>query len=144
MYQEIISSNGTKNGIESFWVFKENKNKIAFKVLPDSCIDLILDLNEYRIFISGIMTRYQNRNLDKDSNIIGIRMKPERLPYLSKIPICEFKNKRVELSNLNVSLNSSILDLVSESNSLTDKVNGLENFILNEQNKYKDIQDNLI
>lgn len=143
MYQEITLPKGTKNGIEAFWTFQGN-NKITFKVLPDSCVDLIVDLCNNRIFISGIMTQSENRNLDKDSNIIGMRIKAEQFPFLSKMPICEITNKVVELSNINTSLQSNITDKVYRSTSLMDKINCLENLILIQQNKYKEIQDDLI
>jgi len=59
MYQEIKPSKGIDNVIDSFWAFSNNKSSENFKVLPDTCVDFIFDLNQNKGFLSGIMTNYQ-------------------------------------------------------------------------------------
>lgn len=121
------------DGIESFWVFNTNKEETTFKIFPDSCVDLIIDLHDYKVFLSGIMTGYQNRTLGMNANLIGIRMKAEWFPYISQIPVCEFKNQRVALSGLSNLLKSNMTVAQGKSNSLMDKINYLERLLLQEQ-----------
>jgi len=144
MYQEIKPSNRANNRIQSFWVFKRNNRNVEFKVFPDNCVDLIIDLNQNKGFISGIMTRYQNRILNENSNIIGIRFKAEDFPYLSEIPPSEIKNNRIEFSNLNLDWSSTMIQRLIEFKSLSDKIAYLERFLTIKQHKNDYSQDSLI
>jgi len=144
MYQEIKPLNNTNHSIQSFWVFKQNKENIAFKVMPDNCVDLIIDLNQNKGFISGIMTHYQNRELGENSNIIGIRFKAETFPYLSKIPLSATKNHLIEFSNVNLDWNSTMIEELNEFDALLEKIAYLERFFTIQQNKTDYTQDALI
>ncbi len=129
MYQEIKPAEGINNLIDSFWTFSTNKASENFKVLPDTCTDLIFDLNQNTGFLSGIMTNYQLLELKTESNLIGIRFKTEKFGSLSKIPLNETKNLRVELSEIFPAKNFNSLNQLNELETLTDKVNFLESFI---------------
>lgn len=70
MHQEIKPSKGIDHVIDTFWAFSNNKSSENFKVLPDTCVDLIFDLNQNMGFLARIMTNYQlresgKRNLDE-------------------------------------------------------------------------------
>jgi len=144
MYQEVSSYYGLQSGIESFWTFRGNTEKTTFKVLPDSCVDLIFDLAQHRIFVSGIMTRYQNRNLDQNTHLLGIRMKAECLPRLMLMPMGEFKNERVDLTGSDVFLTSSLAVAANESTSWIERIHLLEKLILNQQEKFSGVHDDLV
>jgi len=45
MYQEIKPSKGIDDVIDTIWAFSDYKSSENFKVLPDTCVDLIFDLN---------------------------------------------------------------------------------------------------
>lgn len=141
MYQEIIPSNIAKDRIESFWIFKENKTKIDFNVMPDGCIDLIFDFNKNEGFISGQMTQYQNRSLSENSDMIGIRIRIESFAPISNKPLSEFKNKIVDFSSLNVNPYATATQRLS-TKSLSDKLAFLENLVLENHNQY--LKDDLI
>lgn len=129
MYQEIKPSKGIDNVIDTFWTFSKNKSSENFKVLPDTCADLIFDLNQNKVFLSGIMTNYQLRELALESDIIGIRFKTERFGSLSKVPLNETKNSRVELSQIFQKKDLDSLNQLNELETITDKVNFLESFV---------------
>ncbi len=129
MYQEIKPSKGLDELIDSFWIFSKNKASENFKVLPDTCADLVFDLNQSKGFLSGVMTNYQRMELAIESNLIGIRFKTEKFGSLSKIPLNETKNLRVELSQIFPTKNLIRLSQLNELETITDKVNFLENFI---------------
>jgi len=144
MYQEIKPSIKTNNGIQSFWVYKEDKSHVAFTVLPDNCVDLIIDLNKNNGFVSGIMTHYQHKVLNENPNFIGIRLNAEAFPSLSKIPLSEFKNNRIEFSNVHLDWSSRMIQQLIECKTLSDKITYLENFIVDQQNENNHSQDGLI
>lgn len=129
MYQEIKPSEGLNNLIDSFWVFSNNKAIENFKILPDTCTDLIFDLNQNKGFVSGVMTNYQLKEIASESKLIGVRFKTEKFGSLSKVPLNETKNLRVELSQIFPANNLSILNQLTDFETITGKVNFLENFI---------------
>jgi len=129
MYKEIKPSEGINNLIDSFWTFSKNKTSENFKVLPDTCADLIFDLNQNKYFLSGIMTHYQLTELTTESNLIGIRFKTEMFGSLSKIPLNETKNLQVELSQIFPTKTLNRLNQLNELGTITDKVNFLESFV---------------
>ncbi|WP_431137398.1 AraC family transcriptional regulator [Psychroserpens mesophilus] len=144
MYQEIKPSKGLDDLIDSFWTFSKNKTSENFKVLPDTCADLIFDLNQNKGFLSGVMTNYQRMELATESNLIGIRFKTEKFGSLSKIPLNETKNLRVELSQIFPTKNLVSLNQLNELETITDKVNFLENFIETSFRENYERQDQMI
>ncbi len=144
MYKEIKPSEELNNVIDSFWTFSNNKANENFKVLPDACTDLIFDLNQNKGFVSGVMTNYQLTELATESNLIGVRFKSEKFGSLSKIPLNETKNLRVELSQIFPSNNLNILNQLTDLESITDKVNFLENFITTSFKQNYQEKDHLI
>ena len=114
MYQEIKPSKGIDNVIDTFWTFSKNKSNENFKVLPDTCADLIFDLKQNKGFLSGIMNNYQFRELTTESNLIGVRFKIEKFGFLSQTPLDVTKNLRVDLSEILPSKNLVALNRLSE------------------------------
>ena len=129
MYQEINPSKGIDRVIDSFWTFSNSKSSEKFKVLPDTCVDLIFDLNQNKGFLSGIMTNYQIRELATKSDLIGVRFKTEKFGFLSKIPLCETKNLRAELNEIFPMKNLKPLNQLTDFEKITDKITFLEKFI---------------
>lgn len=144
MYYEIKPSYRTNKSIQSFWVYKQKESNVAFKVLPDNCVDLIIDLNEHKGFISGIMTHYQHQTLKENSDIIGIRFKPELFPYLSEIPISETKNNKINCSDGNMDWCPTMIRGLVQLQSVPDKIEYLENCIIKKQQTNNYTQDALI
>jgi len=144
MYQEIKSLEGLNNVIDSFWTFSNNKTSESFKVLPDTCTDIIFDINQNKGFISGIMTNYQLPELSTESNLIGVRFKAEKFGSLSKIPLNETKNLRVELSQIFPVCEQDTLSQLNNLKRTTEKVNFLEKFITTSFQKNYQRQDKLV
>ncbi len=144
MYQEVKPSEGLNNVIDSFWIYSNNKASENFKILPDTCTDLIFDLNKNKGFVSGVMTNYQLTKLATDSNLIGVRFKTEKFSPLSKIPLNETKNLQVELSQIFSANNLNILNQLTDVETITGKINFLENFITTSFKQNYQRQDQLI
>ncbi len=144
MYREIKASEGINNIIDSFWTFSKNKASENFKVLPDTCADLIFDLNQNKGFLSGIMANYQLLELQPESNLIGIRFKTEKFGSFAKIPLNETKNLRVELLHIFPTKNLISLNELNELETITDKINYLENFIETSFKQNSQRQDQMV
>ncbi len=129
MCQEIKPSERLKSIIDSFWIFSKNESSENFKVLPDNCADLIFDFKQNKGFLSGVMSKYQLRELTTESDLIGIRFRAENFGCLSKIPLGETKNLRVELSHIFPTTNLNILSQLFDLDNLNAKKNFLENLI---------------
>lgn len=144
MYQEIKPSKGIDNVIDTFWAFSNNKSSENFKVLPDSCVDLIFDLKQNKGFLSGIMTNYQLRELATESDLFGVRFKTEKFGFLSKIPLDQTKNLRIELAEILPTKNLKVLDQLTDIEKLTDKIYFLESFVATSFKKNIKSQDQII
>jgi len=75
MFLEIEPSDCANNLIDAFWISTDNESNEIFKVLPDTCAGLIIDLNQNKGFIPGIMSNFQTRKLGIKSDVMGIRFK---------------------------------------------------------------------
>ena len=144
MYHEIKPSSELHHLIDSFWTYSNNEQPENFKVLPDTCIDLIVDLNQNQGFISGVMTKFQFRELAMKANLIGIRFKSEKFACLSQISLEETKNLRVELSELFHIWDLSKLVQLNHLETETDKIKLLENLIVTAFKDNYQRQDNMV
>jgi len=129
MYQELKPSEGLNNLIDSFWVFSNEEASEEYKVLPDTCTDLIFDINQDHGFISGVMTSFQLVELVAESDLIGIRFKTENFGAISRIPLSETKNLRVNLSEIFSSKDLNKLRQLHDLESSDEKIKFLDNFI---------------
>jgi len=144
MYQEVKPSEHLNSMIDCYWIFSDNEVCEKFKVLPDTCADLIFDLNQDHGFISGVMSRFQHLELAAESDLIGIRFRTENFGSLSKIPLSETKNLRVELSEI-FSPNKLIsLEELKDLETVSDKIIFLENYIATSFKENCERQDKMI
>jgi len=129
MYKEVIPSANLSKTIDSFWIFSDDQDYNSFNILPDSCTDLIFDLNQNKGFVSGIMSKSVLVESTSKSHLIGIRFKAEKFRLLSNIPLNQTKNLRIEFSELIGSKDADILCQFYRSNTEEEKVNLLEKFV---------------
>ena len=144
MYQEIKPSEGIEDVIDSFWTFSKNKVIENFKILPDTCADLIFNLNQNNGFLSGVMTKYQLVELAKESDLIGVRFKIENFGFLSNISLDDTKNSRVEFSEMFPNKKLEILNHLTDIEGIKAKIDFLENFIETSFKQNFQRQDQLI
>lgn len=144
MYQEIKPSKRIDKVIDTFWVFSKNEASERFKILPDTCSDLIFDLNQNKGFLSGIMSTYQFRALATETNLIGVRFKIENFASLFKISLNETKNLRVELSDFLPTNKLHTLNQLTDLEATRDRIDFLEDFIAASFSQNAQRQDNLV
>lgn len=129
MYSEISPSIELNSYVENFWVFSTNKFTEKFKVCPDACTDLIFDLNLSKVFLSAAMNTYQSIEVPAKSNLIGIRFKSENFGSILGIPLDEFKNQKVELSEILPRFDCRIVNELNNLESLDTKIQNLAIFV---------------
>lgn len=144
MYLEIKPSIELKDSIDTFWFFSNDKSDEKFKVMPDACTDIIVDLNQNKSFLSATMTTFQQIEVKAQSSLIGVRFKAEKFGSLSAIPLHEVKDLRVELSELFPKFNLNLITEMNGSKTIEKKICVLEDFVSNALNLSYKRRDKLI
>lgn len=141
MFQDLKFNNRGNRTIESIW-FDQVESQIDFKILPDGCIDLIFDLHQNKALVCGHMTKFQDLTLAKNTSLMGVRFRVESFAELSTIPLSEFKNRRVDFSDLN--LNSSFIELLNETKNVKQRLALVNKYICDQLTKNESKKDDLI
>jgi len=144
VYTKINPSLELKESVDAFWLFSSNKFDEKFIICPDTCTDLIFDLNQNIVFLSGIMTNYQQIEVQAKSNLLGIRIKSENFGSLLGIPLYEVKNLKIELSELLPRFDLDIINELKSSETIQKNVNKLEDFLARALNQNFKRRDELI
>jgi len=144
MYKELKPSKELRRLIDSFWTFSGNKAPETYKILPDNCVDVIFDFTNNSVFVSGVMSNYQIRELAAESNLLGIRFKVENFSSITPLPLSETRNLRIELSQVIPTCQTTILAQINDLLTISDKVDLLENFVAELVNTAHRQHDHLI
>ncbi len=78
------------NYIDAYWTAKGDKKELTSeKILPDGCVDLILNLGEDcntdngkfimktdKSYLVGTMTSFKETNMNLETYLVGVRFKP--------------------------------------------------------------------
>lgn len=131
MYKELKPRKELGRVIDTIWTFSGSRKAESFKILPDSCTDLIFNTNNNSAFVSGVMTHYQLQELGPDSNLIGLRFKVEKLGLLSVVPLDELKNQQLEIKEVLPNCDLFLLEQLNGCKSEQAKVQWVENFVQN-------------
>jgi len=143
-FQEINPSSHLQPFVEAFWTFSGNSHPQSYRVLPDTGADLIFDLNQGKAFVSGVMTKFQNRHLATHSNLVGIRFKSENWSFSNTVAPDEIQNARVLFEDLVGSEIKPTLDRLANAQVLKDKLEILEKEVRKQITKNDREQDQLI
>jgi AraC-like DNA-binding protein len=142
-YREITPQSPLNKHVECFWTLEGTAASPApERILPDGCIELILNFGDRfsqhcddkrklqpRNFLVGQMTGPIMISPSGPVQLIGIRFHPGgTLPFL-RTPLCEVTDQVVELGGLSAALERDLLRVSSESPLLSDKVRAIERFL---------------
>ena len=89
-YNQFMPDPALTNYIDAFWTAKgHGKELVTEKILPDGCVDLILNLGHDcktdntkftmqngKVYLVGTMTNFKETNMNAETNLFGIRFKP--------------------------------------------------------------------
>jgi AraC-like DNA-binding protein len=142
-YSEIKPRPPLSRFVECFWTLEgEEQSPQPERILPDGCVELILNFGakfsqhcddkrslQPRNFLVGQMTGPILISPTGPSELVGIRFHPGgTLPFL-RLPLEEVTDEVVELGSLSSKLERELLDAVSESSSLPQKIAAVEVFL---------------
>ena len=142
-YREIIPQPPLNKHVECFWTLESSAPSTQpERILPDGCIELILNFGDrfsqhcddtHRLqpknFLVGQMTGPIMISPSGPVELIGIRFHPGgTLPFL-RMPLDEITDQVVDLGSLSAALERDLLRVASESPSLVEKVTAIENFL---------------
>ena len=142
-YREIIPQAPLNKYVECFWTLESSApSGHPERILPDGCIELILNFGERfsqhcdetrklqpRNFLVGQMRGPIMISPSGPVQLIGIRFHPGgTLPFLC-VPLHELTDHVVELGSLSSGLERDLLLVTSESQSLPEKIRALETFL---------------
>ena len=144
MYQEIQVPLHLEHLVDAFWTFSSSQKVEAFKIFPDSCTDLIFDLEGNQAFVSGVMTKFQVHKLEQPSNLIGIRFKTENFGRISNVPAVETRNQRLEVKDVLPNFRSSMMEQLNACSSIENKLLLIARFVAHSIHLPKPNKDRLL
>lgn len=142
-YREIIPEPPLNQFIECFWALESAvPSNHPERILPDGCVELILNFGDEfsqhcdegrrrqpRNFLVGQMTGPILISPTGAVQTLGIRFHPGgTLPFL-RTPLHEITDRVVELSGLSRPLERDLLRVTSESELLSEKIRAVERFL---------------
>lgn len=145
MYKEYFPCHLLSFYIDKYWEFEgEVSRGTCFNILPDGCTDFIFTLGEvaniddcklvmhpYRSYFVGSMTKYSRLIANSDTiNMFGIRFRPCGVSYFTSLPLPELTDARVYTGDLQTIFNDSIADVLCEKNSIGERIDFIEKYLL--------------
>lgn len=154
MYNEYSPCQLLAPYIDNYWEFKGDVSKGTYiNILPDGCTDFIFTLGEvanvhdcplvmqpYRSYFVGSMTKYARLITHSDTiHMFGIRFLPCGVSCFAQLPLSEFTDSRIQTSDLNTLFNDSITDRLCEKNSVRERIDFIEKYLLHHlyENRYE-------
>jgi AraC-like DNA-binding protein len=114
-YREFKPHPALSPYIDAFWEVSEETNSFTERIMPDCCIDIIINLgtdvvaddsgfimkNE-QAYLIGTMTRFKNTVREPGTRLIGIRFKPAGfVHFFNQGPLQEFTDQTIEFEKTN-------------------------------------------
>jgi AraC-like DNA-binding protein len=142
-YREIKPRQSLRGFVECYWTLEgdgKDTSLTAEPILPDGCVELILNCDEPFLeikdngerlkqpmhFVVGQMTRPLTITPTGTVHLIGIRFHPGGTMPFFKQPIYEITNRTIELVDVDSTLARQLADALSSSGSWARRINAIE------------------
>lgn len=133
-YKEFQPSGLFENHIDTFWISENSTSKKQeTRILPDGFVDIIFEINNStklisanNIRVSGMMTKARNVVSSPATEVIGVRFKPGSFMPISNIPITELKNATASANDIDLGINTAIIEQLAEMDSAELKIGLVE------------------
>ena len=145
-YRELYPRNPLNRFVECFWILESEappQPAQTERILPDGCIELILNFGDRfsqhdsnktsiqpRHFLVGQMTGPIVISPGNIVDLIGIRFHPGGTMPFFRLPMHELTDQLVELGSLAASLERELLDVTINLVSMTERVAAIESLLL--------------
>ena len=137
IYKEHQPSFQLGNFIDSIWEFSNLETNETMQILPDGCSDIIINIGEApSIFVSGIMTSFEESTFTPQTNLIGIRFKEGQLGQFTDFPIYETKNTQIDAIHLFPYFDLNTLSSIHDLDKFSSKKILLETILLQNFNQH--------
>ncbi|MCP3032887.1 helix-turn-helix transcriptional regulator [Halobacillus sp. A1] len=106
IYEEHRPSKTLSPYAACYWSldYYASDNRKDHRILPDGCVDIILDLTASSLskaaFVTGLMTRFEVLNFTNDQHFFGIRLFSSHARCFVDYPLKEFLDDRVYLEDI--------------------------------------------
>ncbi len=121
------------------WTMKSKKildKTISNNILPDACIDIVIDFINNTICFAGFSKETEEFQLNKDIDYMGVRLKPSIFYLLFNIESDKIMDNQIQFSNIEkeISINK-ILDLKNTN----ERIEYLKHYLLQKTKEQKEI-----
>lgn len=121
------------------WTMKSKKildKTISNNILPDACIDIVIDYINNTICFAGFSKETEEFQLNKDIDYMGVRLKPSIFYLLFNIESDKIMDNQIQFSNIEkeISINK-ILDLKNTN----ERIEYLKHYLLKKTKEQKEI-----
>ncbi len=120
LYKEYKPCKSLSNYVYCFWQLKSIhllQSPFLYRVVSDGCVDILVDVKEGKVFITGFSKQFVEYNLGRSFEYVGVRFYPFMFPLLfgisAKKVVNRFLNLEVLLPELNRNIKSQLEDKVN-------------------------------
>lgn len=122
-----------KDGISHFYTYSIKKGEL-FRVVPDGCIDILIEYSNERKLISayanGTPLEYSDVIMDNDSIIFGVRFMPGIHPVIISSKMKHLAANRIEMSDCLIGEGAWISKIIQANNFEEQVQIFLDNYLL--------------
>lgn len=143
MYKEIRPHPLLAAYVDAYWV-SGGIHASSHRILPDTCADIIFNISEDVIaagnealkilpghaFVVGTMTTFRDTAAFPHTWLLGIRFMPGGLSAFTRLPLQLITDDHIHLADISAGWHTLLEPLLLKANTLPEKINRLENFLL--------------
>lgn len=160
MYQEYSPCNILAPFIDKYWIFKgDPEYGTRFNILPDGCTDFIFSLGEvanptdtsqpvmqpYLTFFVGPMRTYSELITRTASvHMIGVRFLACGLASFTALPLHEFTDQRINLTDLCLLFDTDLSEQLREKNNIQEHIQLIEEFLIKRLYQYRQVDKQVL
>lgn len=129
-YRELSPGPSTSPFIAYYWEFhSDSKESFSYPVVPDACVDLILNVNEKEsLLVSLSPLTYSTFPIDRNDTWFGIRFLPSGIRRFFRFDLGEIKGETIPFSELFPLEAVELEEKLRICNSLAERVRICEEF----------------
>lgn len=121
------------------WTMKSKKilNKtISNNILPDACIDIVIDFANSTICFAGFSKETKDFKLDKKIDYMGVRLKPSIFYLFFNITAEKVMDNQIQFSDIEKEIS---IDRILDLENTNERINYLKKYLLEKTKEQKEI-----
>lgn len=112
------------------WTMKSKKildKTISNNILPDACIDIVIDFTNNAVCFAGFSKETKDFGLDKKIDYMGVRLKPGIFYLLFNIPADKIMDSEIPFNNIEKEIS---IDRILDLEDTNERIEYLKNYLL--------------